>query len=319
MTGSTSAADDPGASRPAARPPPRTRGRLGPFALISPFWLALKAGAASGVALLLAQATACPDLVSTTFVAVLCTSPTVLLGMRLATAQLLGSAVGGACGAAMVAAGVPVFPGIPLAVFLAVGASFAMRYPKGYQAAAFTALFVQAIPRGGPMDTLAVRILAIAIAALSGFVVNVVVSARAYRAIFTDRLRRVEEHCDSLLVEAAAAGPSKVSPAFDLLSLMERELAGAQEELTWRGDEETAFWLGKISARVYAIHHLLHLVYDLGLLMEDHAVPLEEVRPFLEWVRCGEGERPAVPPALGACASRIEALWGTLHQRVEDP
>lgn len=110
-----------------------------------------------------------------------------------------------------------------------------------------------------------------------------------------------------------------VAPGFALLHLMEGELAAAAEELRWRGDAETLEWIERIERRVEAIHHLLHHVYDLGLLRTEHAVPLDALRPFLEWVRCGEGDPPEVPAPLTRTAARITDLWRELREGRASP
>jgi hypothetical protein len=280
----------------------------------------MKAGAASALALGLSRALGNPDLVSAAFVAVLCTSPTVMMGLRRARDQLAGGILGAVLGVGLGVAFSSPMVGVPLAVCLAVGASFQAGIPQGYTAAAFSALFVQLVPMGSPPETMVVRGMALGIAAASGFLVNLVVSSHAYRFIFVRRLRRVEAHADKLLAESPQNGPRSVHPAFALVGQLEQELEQTISELRWRGNTRDLAWVERVAARVEAIHHLLHLVYDLGLLCEDHGVPEAEVAPLLDWARCGEGPRPEVPAPLAACADRIVVLWRQLRElRVSFP
>lgn len=289
-------------------PPP------GPFALLNPFPVAVKAGAAAALAMGLSFAAGNPDLVSAAFVAVLCTSPTVMMGLRQARDQLAGGLLGAVLGVAFLLAGVGVNVGVPVAVTLSVGASFGLGIPQGYIGATFSALFVQLVPMGDAGETLGVRALALGIAAFSGFVVNLVVSSHAYRFIFVRRLRRVEEHADALLAAAPEAGPRSVHPGFALVGQLEQELEQTIAELRWRSNARDLAWVQKVARRVEAIHHLLHLVYDLGLLCEEHDVPVVAVGPLLTWARSGEGARPDVPAPLAAGADRIVVLWRDLRE-----
>ncbi len=289
---------------------PRTP--LGPFALTNPTALALKAGLATGIALGLSKAAGNPDIVSSTFVAVLCTSPMVFMGIRLAFAQLFGSVVGGLLGSFMMLAGTPLSIGIPVAVSLAIASCFSVRFPQGYQAAAFSALFVQAVPRGTPTQTFGIRMLAVGIAATSGLLINLIISSWATKDIFLQRLDRVEAYTNHLLEEISTKGPQSVHPGFALTSQLVREIGQARGELSWRQDSEGLLWLAALKERVERIQHLLHLVYDLGLLMKDHQIEAEEISEFLTWARLGDGPRPAVPDSLQAGADRVEKLWKEL-------
>ena len=73
----------------------------------NPWFLTLKAALATLLALLLDGLTGNPDSVSSTFIAVLCVSPTVLMGLRRALTQMVGSVAGGLWGAGLAAVGAP--------------------------------------------------------------------------------------------------------------------------------------------------------------------------------------------------------------------
>lgn len=318
MTTATSPGPTSGGTR--ERPPPRKLPAPGPLALVNPLAVAIKAGAATALALGLSKLLGNPDLVSAAFVAVLCTSPTVMMGLRQARDQLAGGLLGAVLGVGASLGGAPAHLGVPVAVSLGVGASFGFGMPQGYTAAAFSALFVQLVPMGDEGETLWVRVVALTIAATSGFAVNLLVSSHAYRFIFVRRLRRVEAHADKLLAEAPANGPRSVHPAFALVGQLERELEQTSSELRWRGNQRDLEWIEKVAARVEAIHHLLHLVWDLGLLCDAHDVPEREVAPLLDWARCGDGPRPEVPAPLAPGADRIVDLWRQLRElRVSFP
>ncbi len=290
----------------------------GPLALTNPWALSGKAALACLLALQLCRVLGNPDLVSSAFVAVLCTSPTLISGLRQATAQILGSLLGGIWGALMVVADVPRELGIPLAVGLSIGTTFAIRFPVGYPVAAFTALVVQAIPRGGPVETYRVRIEAVAIAALSAFVANLLVSAFAYRSVFRRRLLRIEAEVDRYLDLATSRGPKAVLPCFPLLAAMESDLGAAFEELHWRGRSEVIAWLDGVRTRVEELRHLLHLVYDLGLLMEEQGLDPGEAAAFLAWVRTGSGTAPPLPEPLRPVAARIAVRVAARRTPLDD-
>ena len=111
-------------------------------------FLALKAGAACALALLFDALTGNPDHVSSTFVAVLSVSPVVLMGLRRSLDQVVGSVVGGLWGAGCMLLGLTPGLGIPLAVAAAVYSAFLFGFGRGFAVAAFSAMFVQAVPFG---------------------------------------------------------------------------------------------------------------------------------------------------------------------------
>lgn len=287
---------------------------LGPHALTNALALSLKAALACLVALLVDRVTGNPDSVSSTFVAVLCTSPTLMIGLRLALAQLYGSMLGGLTGTLLLAAGLPALLGVPLAVGVSIGACFAVHFPQGYQAAAFSALFVQLVPQEGPAETYWVRVIAILTAATSGFLVNLLVSSRAYVPIFAQRLERVETSTRELIRQSVLDGPGCVRPGFGLVGALQEELARASEELRWRKNQATLERLEPLATRTDLLEHLLHLVYDLELLREQHGLPLGELRPFLEWCQDGEGPAPELPEALGHTGERVVTVRQALRE-----
>lgn len=279
-----------------------------------PVFLAAKAAAACLLSLLLDRLTGNPDHVTSTFVAVLCVSPVVLMGLRRALDQVAGSVAGGVSGLAAMVAGLPPLIGVPAGVGAGILLCFVLGFGRGYPVAAFTALLVQLVPRGGPLASLEIRLLAVATGAASAFLVNVLVSSAAYRNIFRRRLRFAEATVSSLLVAAGERGPQVVRAGFPAIAELERELALAGEELGWRRSAETRSWIAGLERRAADLRRLLHLVLDLVYRLEEEGLPPDAVQKWLRWLVRRGGEEPAVPAAVAPSTRRIRRLGRTLRE-----
>ena len=272
---------------------------------------AAKAALACALALGIDSLTGNPDHVTSTFVAVLAVSPVVLMGLRRSLDQIAGSLLGGLFGGGAMLAGLSLGLGIPLAVALSILACFACGFGRGYPVAAFTALFVQAVPFGDAAATLEVRMLAVATAAVSAFLVNVVVSAAAYENIFRRRLRFAESTVSALLVRAADEGPEVVREGFPVLAELSEELSLALGELRVRrsSSERLLEW----QRRAEDLRRLLHLVLDLAYRLEEEGLPRDALQPWLRWLTQAGGTPPPVPASLEMTTSRIRRLGKTLR------
>ncbi|MEM7352820.1 MAG: aromatic acid exporter family protein [Acidobacteriota bacterium] len=279
----------------------------------SRFFLAGKAAAACALALFFDALTGNPDHVTSTFVAILSISPVVLMGLRRSAEQVVGSLIGGLCGTAAGLLGLDFRIGIPLAVGAAILVCFAVGFDRGYLVAAFSAMFVQAVPRGEPLETFEVRLLAVATAAVAAFLVNTLVSSVAYRSIFRRRLRYAEASVSKLLVAAAEHGPTAVRPGFALLGELEEQLQAARDELHWRRSRATASWLSGISYRTAVLRRLLHHVLDLSYLLEEEGLPPDGAQAWLRWLVHSGGSEPEVPTTLEETARRIRLIGRTLR------
>ena len=311
----------PSSQSPAGRSPGEHHGA---FAILGPpiprnplrwVFLGIKAGAACLLALVADGWTGNPDHVTSTFVAVLCVSPVVLIGLRRSLDQVMGSLIGGIWGTLMLLAGLAPLWGIPLSVTAAILSCFRLGFGRGYQVAAFTALFVQAVPRGGPSETLAIRMMAVATGALAAFMVNLLISSMAYRNIFSRRLRYAESRVSALLAEAAAEGPQVARKGFALLAELDQELGQAREELRWRGGIAQRSWLDETEERLLALRRLLHLVLDLVYRLEEEGLPADSMQEWLGWLIQGGGQEPDVPDAMKPTTRRIRMLGQSLGQR----
>ncbi len=276
----------------------------------NPWFLTLKAALATLLALLLDALTGNPDSVSSTFIAVLCVSPTVLMGLRRALTQMAGSVAGGLWGAGLAALGAPLLVGVPVAVGGALLTTFALRLGTAYPVAAFSALFLQAVPRGGPVETLEVRLLAVATAAVSGFLVNVLVSGGAYRGIFGRRLVKATSLVRAALARAARGGPDAVVAVWATLATLEGELDLAVEDLRWRGREALRARLEGHRRAAAGLREALHLACELYYLAREDAGTAQGVADLAAWLEAPGDDPPAVPEGIAGPADRlVEALW----------
>jgi uncharacterized membrane protein YgaE (UPF0421/DUF939 family) len=275
--------------------------------LANPFFLAIKAGLATLLALVLSELVGNTDHVSAAFIAVLCTSPTVLIGLRRALTQFAGSLVGGLLGVICIALDVPIWIGVPVAVALSIRGAFLLGVSQGHQVAAFSAILVQLLPRGTALETLDTRLVAVFVAAVSGSVVNLVVSGMTYDEIFGRRMRLVEQQVYRLMPGAARNGPEAAQEGFTVIAQLQDELSLALEELRWRQNWEKFRLIQSMWWRVGRLRHLLHVASEMGYLARTTSVTDDELRPFLSWMTHLEGERPRVPDHLEPTAHRIVA------------
>lgn len=283
---------------------------------LSRVFLAGKAAAATAVALWLDALVGNPDHVTSTFVAVLCISPVLLMGLRSALDQLAGSVLGGLWGTGCALLGLSLIPGIPIAVGGAIVSCFGLSFGRGYPVAAFTALFVQAVPRGEPGETFVVRMTAVSIAAISGFAVNAGVSALAYRSIFRRRLRYASRLVSRLLVRAAEEGPRVARAGFPVLAALQNELELAEEELGFRRSRRTIDFVRDASVHAERLRRLLHLVVDLADRLDEEGLPADAMKEWLTWLAQPGGPEPPVPTPLKATTRRIRRLGRRI---AEDP
>ncbi len=266
-----------------------------PLRLTQPVFLALKSGLACAVALGIDTLTGNPDHVSSTFVAVLCLTPMVWLGLRRAGEQALGATLGGTWAALALLAGLPAWLGVPLAVAAAAASYMGVRpgpVGSGFAAAAFTALFVQLVPFGDTTETILVRALAVGTGAASGFLINVLVSGGFARSIFERRLGLVRDHVHRHIGTAVAAGPEAIRAVFAALGDVEEELAVAIEELRWRRATDRHH-LRERRREVRTLRHLAHVAAEVHYAIRTQEDPIQTTAAVLEWLADRSGPPPA--------------------------
>jgi uncharacterized membrane protein YccC len=279
-----------------------------PIVTNNPIALAVKAGLATALALLLCSVLGVPDGVSATLVAVICTSPTVLTGLLRARAQALASLLGGAVAAALALTGLPTLVGLPLAVALTVLLVLPLGLGQGMTVAAFTAIYIFLLPKGDPQDTLLVRMAAVMIGAGSAMVVTVAVSALSYRAIFRRRLARAAEAVATHLDLLADDAPSDaLLPLFGPLGELTSELASAERELLLRHARGDSAQIVHLRQAARNLGRIAHFARDLGLAVEvANSALRDEDRVVLRTVAARlRGHRGATATPFGEIGERL--------------
>jgi len=243
-------------------------------------------------------------MVTASFVAVLCCSPAALMGLRISVAQFAGSAIGGAFGTLGVVLSLPQVVGVPLAVSLAILCTQSIGFHRGTLVAAFTALFVQIVSFGEPLETFGYRMAAVCVAAMSAFVVNVLVSSFFYRSLFDKRVRKLCARVKELSDGAPRDGLGPMHSLFANISQLLGELREAKRELLWRGNKSSAEILAEMEERVIWMRNYVHLVVDLELVLDADS---RDLRVFLEWLVSREGDAPPLPGPAQGTQARIVA------------
>lgn len=281
--------------------------------LSNPAFIVLKAALACAIALSLDALLGNPDHVTSTFVAVLCISPTVILGVRNAWDQIASSLVGGIWGILAILLGLAPIVGLPVAVGASIASAFALRVGSGYPVAAFTALFMILVPQDTPVETFNTRFLALFIAAVSSFVVNALVSAMLYRSIFKERLSKVETFVFDSLLAVIEGDQAIADQGFDLLAILQGQLRNTLAELVLRRAWKTHAEIQPMLIRTQRLNYLLHLIWDLAYLLREEGVPQHEVAAFIAWIRKPDPEHfPFLPDALLGVQKRIVHVLGQL-------
>ncbi len=290
--------------------------------LSNPLFIVLKTTLACAVALMADTLLGNPDHVSSTFVAVLCISPTVFIGLRNAWAQILGSLVGGIWGVGWLFLvdqfDFPRLIGLPPAVGLAVASTFALGIRSGYPVAAFTALFMVAVPQGTPLDTFQTRFLALFVAAVSSFLINAMVSAMLYQQIYARRLKKVESFIEESLVtvfkESLKGRQDRADQGFELLNILQQQLRKTLTELEIRKAWNMHADIQRMLLRTRQLSYLLHLILDLSYLSQELNVSEQEVLPFLHWLPHPTEDFPFLPDDLLGLQKRIVAVLRDLQE-----
>lgn len=285
--------------------------------LSNPAFIVLKAALACAIALLLDTLLDNPDHVTSTFVAVLCITPTVLIGVRNAWSQIASSLIGGVWGMLSNLLALTPLLGLPLAVGAAIASAFALRVGAGYPVAAFTALLMILVPQGTPIETFNTRFLALFIAAISSFVVNAGVSAMLYRRTYKARLAKVENFVFDSLLPVIEGDQALADQGFDLLSILQGQLRNTLAELKLRRAWKTYHKIQPMLVRTQRLNYLLHLIWDLAYLLREEGVPQHEVAAFIAWIRKPDPDHfPFLPDALLGVQKRIVHVLGQLDEEL---
>ncbi len=244
--------------------------------LDNPLVLPAKTGLSAGLAWALCDALDIPDPVSAAFVAVVCTSPTVLSGLKRAFDQGVGSIAGAVLAIAVTFAPLPDWLALTIGVGGAVALVRAIGFAAGYPVAAFTAIYMYLVPFGGPFETAWVRIAAIIAGATAAIAVNTAMSAVFYRRLFARRLRLAADDLAEHLEQLDDKDPERLLEVFPVLAMLTSELADADSELFLRRSQRQTEEVSRLRQQVRALTRVAHFARDLTLTVEEHGVPLRD-------------------------------------------
>lgn len=264
---------------------------------------AIKIGLSSTLALIFVNLAQVNDPISATFVAAVCTSPTVVTGIKRAAEQMIGSLLGGAIAFLLLLAAAAAPPSLDLlkglngawilglSVGLSVYASGLLQLRQANIVAAFSALYMVLMVEMGlntAQQNFSLRLAAVVFGGLAAMIVNWVLTSFAYRGVFKRRLHIAQRLLAWALQEMAAGkSPAILDEPLALISELRGELGDAARE------RRTAY-----SRRTEAIRFFQQaseILYEITLtarcasLHEGQSTAITAAAPILR------GESPPLP------------------------
>eukprot|EP01089_Gocevia_fonbrunei_P023074 TRINITY_DN9573_c0_g1_i1.p1 TRINITY_DN9573_c0_g1~~TRINITY_DN9573_c0_g1_i1.p1 ORF type:complete len:424 (+),score=57.25 TRINITY_DN9573_c0_g1_i1:42-1313(+) len=245
---------------------------LFPLTLANPHFIAIKATVALIVAILSdLYITDNPDQVSSTFAALICISPSPLMGLKNSWDNGVGSAIGTFWGIVLQiimyygTENLPQYAAVGTAVFFSVYTCWMLNQIQTYATAGFSALYVVLIPYGTPWITLRVRVIALASGFLVAFILNFLDSFLFLNFAFKRRVTIVYCSVYSALGRALSqdkAGRKHTASAmeaeFGMISRLQDELGVARLELKYfRGFRGAAYDTMKLQSSLMDILKML--------------------------------------------------------------
>eukprot|EP00768_Dysnectes_brevis_P005794 gnl/Dysnectes_brevis/4335_a5774_553.p1 GENE.gnl/Dysnectes_brevis/4335_a5774_553~~gnl/Dysnectes_brevis/4335_a5774_553.p1 ORF type:complete len:323 (+),score=66.51 gnl/Dysnectes_brevis/4335_a5774_553:46-1014(+) len=155
--------------------------------ITTPFWWSFKASLSVLLTLFFDYLVSNEDHVSSTFIAVCSTSPAVLLGIKMSITTMSGVIFGALVSSPFLFSSVNIHISLPLAVFVTLLVSHTVTFIDP-TAAVFSALFLQLVSYGTPLNTIATRIIAPAMGVAAAIIVNVIISAVGIVNIYEGKL-----------------------------------------------------------------------------------------------------------------------------------
>lgn len=241
----------------------------------------LKVGLASSLALVTTTALQVHDPISATFVAVVCTSPTVVTGLKRSLQQVVGSLVGGAIASLLLILGLEGPVALGLAVGLSVLLSGLANLREAHIVSAFTALFVVILGTSSVLTHFETRVVAVLIGAAAAFPVNYLLSALLYRSLFRRRVRVARQWAIAALRHEVA-----FDEALATVNALGVDLHDASRETLVRS-RDLAHVLAHHRMEVERLQRILHFGKDL-------------------WLRSPEPSRPALHAAAETLAGHSD-------------
>ncbi|KAL0209703.1 hypothetical protein RCL1_008541 [Eukaryota sp. TZLM3-RCL] len=281
----------------------RKRFKLRPKPLSSPVFLSAKTGLATALALLIDALIRNPDHVTSTFLSIVCTSPSISLGLARGIESLAAAAIGAIFGYIVLVLDLPIMLSVPLSVAFAVLVIVLIGKEHLFPIAGFSALFVSLIVYDNPLNTLFVRGKAISSGIIAASVVNTIVSAPQYRSIYDRKMQIVRDNVMGglgLAHRLSIENPLACTPLFTLIEDFALTLKRASFEAKYLCSSGIVEHLNNIALELAHIHQILHLITDSAYVLKtDPSLTTEQARQVLDdiitWVRDPQLEPLNIP------------------------
>lgn len=279
---------------------------------------ASKVGLSSALALVFVLLAKVNDPISATFVASVCTSPTVVTGIKRAAEQMVGSILGGAIAflllllSNMAPESLGLLKGLNgalilgLSVGLSVYLSGALKLGGANIVAAFSALYMVLMVEmelNTPQQNFGLRLAAVVFGGLAAMIVNWMLTSFAYRGVFKRRVHIVQRQLAWALAEVAAGKPpSLLDQPLVLASELRGELNDAARERL--GGRVTPDPILSLYQEASEILYETTVLARCATIQGDHAEPFRQAASLLE----GAAEELAGADAFSAELRRWSEL-----------
>lgn len=236
-------------------------------ALTDPIVLAIKAALTASIAILLTHLLDVPDQLSAGFVAVACVTPTAYAGLKRGGQQIVGSLIGGGIAMVLVLA-LPARVHAPwivlLSVLLSILACTKLGMGSAYGVAAFSVVYVVALPFSSVAVAVETRLESLAIGIGVATLTNLGVSAAFGDRIVERRMRLARARVmETLRRRADVDAEARFEEAFAVVAELRTDLEAAHRELFARRARRSA---ERHLAESIRLRRLLHGTKTLVLL-----------------------------------------------------
>ncbi|KAL0240997.1 hypothetical protein GEMRC1_006233 [Eukaryota sp. GEM-RC1] len=292
--------------------------------LSSPLFLTLKTGFATAVALLIDMLIRNPDHVTSTFLAVLTTSPSVSLGLARGIESYYAATVGAVFGFFPLLFRFSPILAVPLSVPPSVLVMVLTGYEYLFGVAAFSALYVSLVEFDNPYNTLFVRFKSISSGVLAASLINILISAWQYKKIFSRKIEIVRSNIINnleMILTISRENPLGASPLFAQIEDLSRTLARARFEARYLCPRHVLDYLKSLTIELSTLQNLLHLLVDISYFLHFDSPSTPEEREqiltnVISWIRNQSKDEFEFPMELMSQYERLRPTLSVVRRRL---